>query len=200
MFSLMSLGEVEEEKLCAGSFPATHRPWLGSSGVASSLDGRPVFGYGVHAFFSGIGLPTQVFPVTVSSVRISVSGVASILGERPAFASGALTFFSGVGRPALVSVSRSSLVVMAVLSNLPDYGLDLRSSDRLEFSEDRSGWMVLLRQGSVRRSFFQPLPFRWRMTALHRLDACPLVAGQPNTWWTRWAFFFIGLSLWALGS
>ncbi|WZZ02824.1 hypothetical protein YC2023_088745 [Brassica napus] len=126
MFSLMSLGEVEEEKLCAGSFPATHRPWLGSSGVASSLDGRPVFGYGVHAFFSGIGLPTQVFPVTVSSVRISVSGVASILGERPAFASGALTFFSGVGRPALVSVSRSSLVVMAVLSNLPDYGLDLR--------------------------------------------------------------------------
>ncbi|CAN7009994.1 unnamed protein product, partial [Brassica rapa subsp. trilocularis] len=106
--------EVEEEKRCAGSFPATHRPWLGSSGVASSLNGRPAFGYGVHAFFSGIEFPTQVFPVTVSSVRISVSGVASILGERLAFASGALTFFSGVGRPVFVSVSRSSLVIMAV--------------------------------------------------------------------------------------
>ncbi|KAH0926938.1 hypothetical protein HID58_019194 [Brassica napus] len=190
LFSLSRIfhrGEVEEEKRCgcAGSFPATHRPWLGPSGIASSLDGRPAFGSGVCAFFSGVELPAQVYPVTVSSGRISVSGVVSIFGERPAFAYGALTFFSGVGRPAFVSVSLSFLVVTVAFYRV--FSIMRRSSERL---------------GIQRRTFLMngSSPFRWRMTALHRLDACPLGAGQPNTWWTWLVFFLDGFSfVWAEG-
>ncbi|WZZ72797.1 hypothetical protein YC2023_084167 [Brassica napus] len=106
-------GEVEEKKRCAGSFPATHRPWLGP--FRRSIFSRWSAGFWIWSprfllrrrtsgsGFSGYGL-----------IRPDLSLRRCIyLGERPAFASGALTFFSGVGRPAFVSVSRSSLVVMA---------------------------------------------------------------------------------------
>ncbi|KAH0868836.1 hypothetical protein HID58_075858 [Brassica napus] len=81
--SVLSLGSFTEEKLKKRSVALVPfrrliaRGWA-PSGVASSLDGRPAFGSGVRAFFSGVGLPVQVFPVTVSSGRISVFGVASI--------------------------------------------------------------------------------------------------------------------------
>lgn len=76
-----------------------------------------------------------------------------------------------------------------------------RSSERPGFQR-RPFWMdgFFSVKALFRRSSFQPLQFRRRMTALHRLDACPVVAGQPNTWWTRLAFFFNGVPLWALGS
>ncbi|KAF2580300.1 hypothetical protein F2Q68_00002308 [Brassica cretica] len=116
--SVLSLGSFTEEKLrkrivALVLFRRLIAHGWTPSGVASSLDGRLAFGSGVCAFFSGVGLPAQVFsgygliPPDLS-LRCCI-----YLGERPAFASGALTFFSGVGRSAFVSVSRSSLVVMA---------------------------------------------------------------------------------------
>ncbi|KAH0926739.1 hypothetical protein HID58_018995, partial [Brassica napus] len=115
-------------------------------------------------------------------LEILVSGVASIFGERPTFASGALTFFSGVGRSALVSGSRFSLVVTPAFYRV--FPIMRRSSER---------------RGIQRRPFGMDGSSPIRLL-LHRLDACPLVAGQPNTWWTRMAFFFNGFPLWALGS
>uniref|UniRef100_A0A0D3D860 Uncharacterized protein n=1 Tax=Brassica oleracea var. oleracea TaxID=109376 RepID=A0A0D3D860_BRAOL len=164
------------------------RGWA-PSGVASSLDGRPAFGSGVRAFFSGVGLPVQVFPVTVSSGRISVFGVASI---------------SVNVRLLLLAPSPSSPVLDGRLlspCHAPPWWDRLmaivfskrRSSERPGFQR-RPFWMdgFFSVKALFRRSSFQPLQFRRRMTALHRLDACPVVAGQPNTWWTRLAFFFNG--------
>ncbi|WZZ72792.1 hypothetical protein YC2023_084162 [Brassica napus] len=162
------------------------RGWA-PSGVASSLDGRPAFGSGVRAFFSGVGLPVQVFPVTVSSGRISVFGVASISVN--------------VRLLLLAPLPSSPVLDSRLLSpcHAPPWWDRLmsivfskrRSSERPEFQR-RPFWMdgFFSVKALFRRSSFQPLQFRRRMTALHRLDACPVVAGQPNTWWTRLAFFF----------
>ncbi|KAH0868832.1 hypothetical protein HID58_075854 [Brassica napus] len=132
---LLSLkrGSFTEEKLKKRSVALVPfrrliaRGWA-PSGVASSLDGRPAFGSGVRAFFSGVGLPVQVFPVTVSSGRISVFGVASISVN--------------VRLLLLAPLPSSPVLDSRLLSpcHAPPWCVDPLSA--LNFSEDRSGWTV----------------------------------------------------------
>ncbi|KAL0789287.1 hypothetical protein Bca101_005533 [Brassica carinata] len=133
----------------------------------------------------------------VSSGRISVSGVASIFGGRPVFASAALTFFSGVGRPVFVSVSRSSLVVTAASYRVfpimvliyGSCGLlgPIDSPSSVEAASPSSLFRIpfwLDGFFSVSSEFLPVASVLSEEDSSSCLDACPVVAGQPNTWWT----------------
>ncbi|CAN6822038.1 unnamed protein product, partial [Brassica oleracea] len=120
----------------------TARGWA-PSGVASSLDGRPDFGSGVCAFFSGVGRPAQVLS-DYGLIRPNLSLRRCIY----------LRWTAGfyLRRPHLLLRCWTAGFCLRVtiflggddglLLGLPDYGFDLRFLCDLNFSEDRSGWTV----------------------------------------------------------
>ncbi|KAH0909678.1 hypothetical protein HID58_032999, partial [Brassica napus] len=174
--SVLSLRSFTEEKLRSRSITlvfsrrVTSRGWA-PSGVASSLDGRPTFRSGVRAFFSGVGRPAQVLsgyglirPDLSFRRRIYLRWTAGFCFRRPhlllrcwtaGFCLRVTIFLGGDG---------------GLLSGLPDYGFDLRSSERSGFQRRPfclDGFFSV--KAPFHRSSFQPLRFRRRKTVIHVL-------------------------------